>query len=75
MANNTAISAKRTMHMLLNESDRLSAYWCRIHDVATDTIGFNKSNRYGKGSYTEVQSHCNTDMRRKRLLFYGNYRR
>lgn len=48
MADNTAISAKMKMHMLLNERDRLSAYRCRIHDVVTDKNGFNECNRYGK---------------------------
>lgn len=42
MADNTAISAKKKMHMLLNERDRLSAYRCRIHDVVTDKNSFNE---------------------------------
>ena len=75
MADNTAISAKKKMHMLLNERDRLAAYRCRIHDVVTDKNSFNECNRYGKRSYKEKRSHCNTDMRRKRLLCYGGYRR
>ena len=75
MVDNTAISAKKKMHMLLNERDRLSAYRCRIHDVVTDKNSFNEYNRYGQRSYKEKRSHCNTDMRRKRLLCYGGYRR
>lgn len=75
MADNTAISAKKKMHMLLNERDRLSAYRCRIHDVVTDKNIFNECNRYGKRRNKDIRSHCNTDMRRKRLLCYGGYRR
>lgn len=75
MADNTAISAKKKMHMLLNERDRLSAYRCRIQGVETDKNSFYECNRYGKRRNKDIRSHCNTDMRRKRLLCYGGYRR
>ena len=48
MADNTAISAKKKMHMLLNERDRLSAYRCRIHDVVTDKTVLMNATGMGK---------------------------
>lgn len=71
MANNTAISAKNDLHRLLNESDRLSAYRSRIHDVAKRSNGFNERNKYG--SNKAIQKRSNTDMRRKRLQCYMKY--
>ena len=63
MANNTAIGAKE-MHMLLNRRNRLTAYWCRIHEMIGNRNGFYSRNRYGKENNTEIQGCCNTELRR-----------